>query len=296
MAEGVEWPGCSNSSSIRYTGNEEEVYVVCTPKRKENDSTRIENNFESLAYSDATIKAVYRINYKKRVLESLGNLYLNPYFNSSEGKDLWQNDTKSILKVVQSPDGETILFLAYLDSVDMWILTKNTRGNMVFEIIEKVWRGSAQKWFSKYYAFLYNFQLVTVSEKSESILMPNPKFIQLDEYWPRDRGRFIIRILRNENLKNQSVDNKTREHNLTYQLLQSDYKMVTGDTQFYHTYSIKVLVFFGISIAIFAVFGFVVFLKRCVTCPRLRTRSECHKSPLIIRYSVIPDDMLYSLA
>lgn len=201
------------------------------------------------------------------------------------------------MHVLRTPDNLTVLILAYEDAVDLWVLTEGPDGKYGFEEIEKIWRGSALKWFTKYNAALYNLQFVSDSEASETVFVTNPRSINKNEYWPRERGRFIIRILKNENLKNKSFENRTREQNLTYELLQSDFKLSSHENQFVHNYSIKMLIFFGISLAIFATFGFVIFVRRCVTCPtRIRLRPKCHKSPPIIRYSVIPDDLLYPVA
>lgn len=302
VPDDIEWPGCSDVEPVRYAGNEDEVYVICSSPRNENaDVTKSPNELTNLSKNpskkNAAKKIVYQINYKRKILEYFGEIEMRSYFSSVEGREIWENDTKSLLQIVRTPQNDTILLLAYLDSVDLWLLTKNQDGKPRFESVEKIWRGSALKWFNKYNAALYNFQFTVETGNSETVLMPNPRIIGLNEYWPRDRGRFIIRIFKNENLKNQSFENRTREQNLTYELLQSDYKPPAAEAQLNHAYSFKVLIFFGISLAIFTVFGFVLFLKRCVTCPpRIRNRNECHKSPLVIRYSVIPDDLLYPVA
>lgn len=246
---------------------------------------------------ESTSKLIYRIDSKKKIIEGLGQIELDPFFNTPEGEELWQNETKTVVQVVRLRENETILLLIYANSIDLWILTKNRFGKSEFEAVRTIWRGSARKWFDKYNAAMYNLQFVSEKDDYETILIMNPRELSANEYWPKERGRFIIRVFRNENLRNGSFENRTREQNLTYERLQSDYKPEVNESPALHSYSLKVLVFFGISLAIFTVFGFVVFLKRCVNCPpRMLIRSECHKSPPIIRYSVIPDDLLYPVA
>ncbi|KAK6617775.1 hypothetical protein RUM43_014003 [Polyplax serrata] len=303
ISSDVDWPGCSALDSARYAGSEAEVFIVCSPHSSypgevDRNSTAPPKNPSK---GNSAIKIVFQINYKNQLLTSLGEIELSSYFTTSEGQDTWENETKSLLQVVRTPQNETILLLAYQDFVDIWILTTTSEGRQHFDVVEKIWRGSALKWFNKYNSPLYNFQFTAETGGSaKTILLPNPRMIGLTEYWPRDRGRFIIRVFKNENLKNRTFENRTREQNLTYELLQSDYKPNGGaksvQVQMGHTYSFKVLVFFGISLAMFTAFGVVIFLKRCVTCPpKIRIRNEIQKSPLVIRYSVIPDDLLYPI-
>ena len=238
-------------------------------------------------------------NNNNNTLEYLGEIQMNSFFNTLEGQKIWEKEENSSLQIINSLfTNETIIILSYLDNVDIWIINKTTGNDVIFKNIDKIWRGSALKWFKKYNGALYNIQFVTENGDSDAILMVNPRYIEANDYWPRDRGRFLIRIIikkKRENFENVE-ENRTREQNLTYELLQSDYKTPGEETQIY-SYSFKVLTFFGVSLAIFSVFGFILFLKRCVTCPsQFRSQDECHKSPAVIRYSVIPDDLLYPVA
>lgn len=303
MAEDAIWPACSDSSGIRYAGNGEKVYVLCSPiDKEESESVNGTFNFTEPSTNPSDIesvtKLVFRIDSKRKILESLGEIRLNSYFKSVESQEVWENETKSVLNIVRTGDNLTVLMIAYEDTVDLWILTEGPDGKYRFEEIEKIWRGSALKWFDKYNAALYNLGFDSDSGFSPvTVFLPNPRSLEKNEYWPRERGRFIIRIIKNENFKNKSFENRTREHNLTYELLRSDFKPSSSESTFVRSYSIKMLIFFGISLAIFATFGFVIFFKRCVTCPtRIRLRSKRRKSPPIIRYSVIPDDLLYPVA
>lgn len=299
VARNTVWPACSDLNSIRYAGNGEEVFILCSPQDiiHENYTLPNETSEPSKNPSD-TSKLVFRIDSRRKILESLGRIELSDYFKSPENEEVWENETKSMLHVLKTSDNLTVLVFAYEDSVDLWVLVPGAEGKSSFEKIENIYRGSALKWFNKYNAALYNLQFVSDStEAFETVFIPNPRSIGKNEYWPRERGKFIIRIFKNENVKNKSFENRTRDQNLTYELLQSDFKPSSSENAFVHSYSIKMLIFFGISLAIFATFGFVIFFKRCVTCPtRIRLRNKCQKSPPIIRYSVIPDDLLYPVA
>ncbi|KAL0268665.1 UNVERIFIED_CONTAM: hypothetical protein PYX00_010511 [Menopon gallinae] len=298
--EDTQWPRCSNSSSIRYAGSGDEVYMLCSAAEYdsiENSHWNITDSLKNVTDYDNSTKLVYRISSKRLVLESLGKIRLDRFFNQSDSRELWRNESRSTLQVIRISSNETILLLAYKDYVDLWILLKSESHGYHFQPIENVWRGSAGKWFSQYNVANYNFQFLSECNQAETVLILNPRSIPFNEYWPRERGRFIIRILKNENLRNHSIGNQSREHNLTYDLLQSDINSPITDGPFSHSYNIKVVIFFGISLAIFAVFGVVLFLKKCVNCPsRILAPNECHKSPPVIRYSVMHDDLLYPAA
>lgn len=300
VSEDTQWPRCSTSSAIRYAGSGDEVYMLCSPIEYDSAENTHLNASDlpknATAYENST-KLVYRISSKRLILESLGKIKLDRFFNQSDSEELWRNESRSTLQVVRISSNETILLLAYGDYVDLWILLNTDPHGYHFEPIENIWRGSAGKWFSQYNVPNYNFQFLSECNQAETVLILNPRAIPFNEYWPRERGRFIIRILKNENFRNHSFGNQTREHNLTYDLLQSDINSPITDGPFSHAYNIKVIIFFGISLAIFSVFGVVLFLKKCVNCPsRILAPNDCHKSPPVIRYSVMHDDLLYPVA
>ncbi|KAJ9587944.1 hypothetical protein L9F63_018619 [Diploptera punctata] len=268
IEDGILWPGCS--SGIRYASTSSSVYILCLPY----GSTK-----------PTSTRLVYKLDANNCSLQASGQLQLNNMFDTPEGNAMWNDETKTILQTIDADYNKTLLLIAYDKLLDIWVLDRS-RDRPYFVQVDNIWRGSALKWFRAYDAPFYNLQMA-----GQSWLLPNPR--QVTDYWPHERGRFIIRLI-----DQSSSPLKEELHTL-------DIKNNTDSSlpilQHHQTQDgIKALVFFALSLSIFAIFGMAVFVRRCVTCPPqswpLRNDDGNKTTPPVIRYSVIPDDLAYPVA
>ncbi|XP_069684835.1 uncharacterized protein [Periplaneta americana] len=273
IEEGTLWPGCS--PNVRYASTGSTVYILCPPYEVTNaTSTRL----------------VYRIDAGNATLQALGQLQLNVVFGYRDGDVKWADETRTVLQAVEADSNRTLLLVAYDKLLDLWVLDR-TGDHACFLPVENIWRGSALKWFRGFDAPFYNLQMA-----GQSWLLPNPR--QVTEYWPQERGRFIIRLTDHGESTSGSGLIKEELHTLDMK----NHSEVTGPILQHHQPQdgIKALVFFAFSLSIFAIFGMAVFVRRCVTCPPqswpLRGDDGSKTTPPVIRYSVIPDDLAYPVA
>ncbi|XP_068082611.1 uncharacterized protein [Anabrus simplex] len=257
------WPGCApGAESVRYAASGSSVLVLCVPYGASTPtSTRLAYRLDSITHS----------------LQALGQLQLGATFDLPDA--LWGDDTRVILAAVDAGPGRTLLLLAYDQLMDIWILD-TTKDTNVFVPVENTWRGSALKWFRGFSSPLYHIQVA-----GQSWLVPNPR--RLSEYWGSERGRFIVRLLHPGEPGKQEP-----------RVMAAPAKNVSSESAHHSAVTqegLKALLFFGLSLSIFTVFGLAVFVRRCVKCPP--RREDCHKvSPPVIRYSVIPDDLAMPIA
>ncbi|PSN31465.1 hypothetical protein C0J52_27317 [Blattella germanica] len=273
IEDGTLWPGCS--PGIRYASSGSSVYILCLPYgTTKPTSTRL----------------VYRIDATNATLQALGQLQLNNMFDSPEGNAMWTDETKTILQTVDTEftGSNTVLLIAYDKLLDIWILERSN-DHSYFVQVENIWRGSALKWFRGFDAPFYHLRMA-----GQTWLLSNPR--QVTQYWPRERGRFIIRFISHE--ENSSGPIKEELHTME---IKNHSEISIPILQHHQAQDgIKALVFFAFSLSIFAIFGMAVFVRRCVTCPPqawpLRGDDGSKTTPPVIRYSVIPDDLAYPVA
>lgn len=235
-------------------------------------------------------RLVYRIDASNATLQASGQLQLNVLFGNQDGNTVWTDETKTILQIVDTDKNRTLLFIAYDKLLDIWVLDRNS-DHGYFVPVENIWRGSALKWFRGFDAPFYNLQM-----GGQSWLLPNPR--QVTQYWPRERGRFIIRLI--DHRENSSGASPIEEE-LHMIEMKNHSETSIPILQHHQTQDgIKALVFFAFSLSIFAIFGMAVFVRRCVTCPPqswpLHGDDGSKTTPPVIRYSVIPDDLAYPVA
>ena len=206
-------------------------------------------------------------------------------FDNPEGNAMWADETKTILQTVDAENNKTLLLIAYDKLLDIWVLDRNSEQGS-FVQVENIWRGSALKWFRAFNAPFYNLQM-----EGQSWLLPNPR--QVSDYWPHERGRFIIRLI-------DHSSNPVKEELHTLEMKNHSESNIPIIQHHQAQDGIKALVFFAFSLSIFAIFGMAVFVRRCVTCPPqswpLRNDDGSKAAPPVIRYSVIPDDLAYPVA
>lgn len=250
------------------------MYILCPP-------------YEA---TDATsTRLVYTIDASNATLRGAGQLQLNFLFGNRNGNAIWSDEAKTILQAVDA-DNRTLLLIAYDKLLDMWVLDRNC-DHYYFVPVENIWRGSALKWFRAFEGPFYNLQMA-----GQTWLLPNPR--QVTEYWPHERGRFIIRLI--DHGENSSGIGPIKEELHTMEMKNHSETSIPVMQHHQAQEGIKALVFFAFSLSIFAIFGMAIFVRRCVTCPPqswpLRGDDGSKTAPPVIRYSVIPDDLTYPVA
>lgn len=267
------WPGCS--SNIRYTSTGSTVYILCPPY--------------GVTVATST-RLVYRIDASNATLQASGQLQLNVLFGNQDGNAIWADETKTVLQIVDTDNNRTLLLIAYDKLLDIWVLDRNS-DHGYFVPVENIWQGSALKWFRGFDAPFYNLQVA-----GQSWLLPNPR--QVSQYWPHERGRFIIRLL--DHGENSSGASPIKEELHIMEMKNQSETSIPISQHHQAQDGIKALVFFAFSLSIFAIFGMALFVRRCVTCPPqswpLRNDDGSKTAPPVIRYSVIPDDLAYPVA
>ncbi|XP_049794539.1 uncharacterized protein LOC126204177 [Schistocerca nitens] len=339
VENGSLWPGCADGSA-RHASSGDAVYVVCAPYGSSfPTSTRLV--YQLWGATGAGPGAI----------RALGQLQLDAAFEEPAGADIWMDETRTVLQVTTVPtedsghglsDGantyfdedcgdcqlcleevtpttsfactilageiggsRTLLLVAYKDTVHLW-LRERTGG---FWPVELKWQGAAYKWFRSFSSPLYHFSIM-----GHPWVIPNPRDLQAQDYWPVERGRFVVRIVDTSDA-NASPHGAGDVHvapppalppppslHVSPPLAQPPAQPSNG---------VKAIVFFGLSLSIFSVFGAAVFVRRCVTCPPARRDADSkgvgglagvglgggssNQAP-VVRYSAIPDDLGYPAA
>ncbi|XP_049840419.1 uncharacterized protein LOC126285146 [Schistocerca gregaria] len=293
VENGSLWPGCADGSA-RHASSGDAVYVVCAPYGSSfPTSTRLV--YQLWGATGAGPGAI----------RALGQLQLDAAFEEPAGADIWMDETRTVLQAGEIGGSRTLLLVAYKDTVHLWL--RERAGG--FWPVELKWQGAAYKWFRSFSSPLYHFSIM-----GHPWVMPNPRDLQAQDYWPVERGRFVVRIV-DPSDGNASPHGEGEGHvapppalppppslHVSPPLAQPPTQPSNG---------VKAIVFFGLSLSIFSVFGAAVFVRRCVTCPPARRDADSkgvgglagvglgggssNQAP-VVRYSAIPDDLGYPAA